>query len=74
MQATVVMVTMWHIWDARNKAREGELLMHPRSTAEKSLAYIQMITEHLYQTEPTHRRETTSAVPRWSPLPAAAGR
>jgi hypothetical protein len=69
MQATVLMVTMWHIWDARNKIREGEPLMHPNSIAQKVLAYIQMIATHLYKTEPYNRRETIAIAPKWSPPP-----
>jgi ribonuclease HI len=69
MQATVMMVTMWHIWDARNKVREEETLMHPRSIAEKILACIQMIATHLYQAAPINRRETSSVVRKWSPPP-----
>jgi hypothetical protein len=69
MQATVMMVTMWHIWDARNRVREGETLMRPRSIAEKILAYIQMIATHLYQAAPINRRETGSVVRKWSPPP-----
>jgi ribonuclease HI len=69
MDATVMVVTMWHIWDARNKIREGEPLMHPRVVAEKALAYIQMIAMHLYKPTSIHRCETTSSVLRWSPPP-----
>jgi ribonuclease HI len=69
MQTTAMMVTMWHIWEARNKVQEGETMLHPKSIAEKVLAYIQMIATHLYQTDPTNRRESKSADLQWTPPP-----
>ena len=36
MEATTLTVTLWHIWDARNKVREGEALMHHDQLLEKS--------------------------------------
>jgi ribonuclease HI len=68
LEATILTVTLWHIWDARNQVREGESLMHPRSVAEKALAYIQMIATYLYKSNPDHRREA-APTPKWSPPP-----
>jgi hypothetical protein len=70
LEATAMVVTTWHIWDARNRFREGEPMMHPRSVAEKALAYIQMIIMHLYKPSASHRRESNSSVLKWSPPPA----
>jgi hypothetical protein len=67
MERTTMVVTMWHLWDARNKAREGEPMMHPNSVAEKALAYIEMIATHFYK--PSHRCEFNSSIPKWSPPP-----
>jgi ribonuclease HI len=69
MEATVMITTMWHIWDARNRVREGESLMHPKSVAEKCLAYIQMIATHLFKPASNQRRETNKSVLKWSPPP-----
>uniref|UniRef100_A0ACD5VPV2 Uncharacterized protein n=1 Tax=Avena sativa TaxID=4498 RepID=A0ACD5VPV2_AVESA len=44
--------------------------MHPRSIAEKVLAYIRMINLHLYKPTPSHGRETTASILKWSPPPA----
>jgi hypothetical protein len=49
LELTTVMTTLWHIWDARNKAREDDILMHPGSIATKVKAYIEMILQHLYK-------------------------
>jgi hypothetical protein len=69
LEATAMVVSMWHIWDARNRVREGEPMMHPRSVAEKALAYIQMIVTHLYNPPTSHRREISSSMLKWSPPP-----
>jgi ribonuclease HI len=61
---------MWHIWDARNRFHEGEPIMHPRSVAEKALAYILMIITHMYKPSASHRRESNLSVLKWSPPPA----
>jgi hypothetical protein len=69
VEATVVMVVLWHIWDARNKAREGDTLVHPRTTAAKAKAYIEMILNNLYKTAPTYRCESSSSRAKWTPPP-----
>jgi hypothetical protein len=70
LEATAMVVTMSHIWDARNRFPEGEPMMHPRSVAKKTLAYIQMIVTHLYKPSTSHRRESKSSVLKWSSSPA----
>jgi hypothetical protein len=70
MEATIAFVSLWHIWDARNKTREEDIFLHPRVIAEKALAYVRMIDMHLYKLVYCQRRETTSSVPKWSPPPA----
>jgi hypothetical protein len=70
LEATVLMVSLWHIWDARNKYREGEVFMHPKSIAAKIKAYIDMICIHLYKPTNATRREPSSSTPKWVPPPA----
>jgi hypothetical protein len=70
LEATTLMVTLWHIWDARNKCREGEGMMHPKSLAAKIKAYIDMICIHLYKPMTADRRESYSSTPKWVPPPA----
>jgi hypothetical protein len=69
VEATYVMTTMWHIWDARNRIREGENLMHPHAPAMKIKAYIDMILQHLYKTGTDQRCETKISSIKWSPPP-----
>jgi hypothetical protein len=54
--------TVWRIWDARNKAREGEGLVHPSSLAARINAYVDSILLHLYTPTTIHRRELSSSV------------
>ncbi|XP_071680193.1 uncharacterized protein [Lolium perenne] len=65
---TAAITAMWHIWDARNKAREGEGVLHPTSLAAKVNAYIEMILVHLYKSATNHRRELSSGA-KWVPPP-----
>uniref|UniRef100_A0A8I6YGG0 RNase H type-1 domain-containing protein n=1 Tax=Hordeum vulgare subsp. vulgare TaxID=112509 RepID=A0A8I6YGG0_HORVV len=69
LAATVLVVTCWHIWDARNKLREENINQHPSSLALKIKAYVDMIVEHLFITKTNHRREPSTTTS-WVPPPA----
>jgi hypothetical protein len=66
-EATILMVTFWHIWDARNKCREGDGILNPSVVATKIKAYVELIFTHLYKPSPANRREPTSSSPKWVP-------
>ena len=66
------MVTMWHIWDARNKAREEEVMFHPTTVTSKVKAYVHMILDHLYSLTPHHRCVSPSSLPKWIPPPVGS--
>jgi hypothetical protein len=57
LEATIFMVSMWHIRDSRNKFCEGDGMMHPKSLAAKIKAYIDLI---YYKSKPSNRREPSS--------------
>ena len=57
-----IMVTMWHIWDARNKAREEKVLFHPNTVAMKVKAYVHMILDQLYSPGPAHKCVSPSSL------------
>lgn len=63
-------VTIWHIWEARNNARNSGEVAHPRRTAAKIKAYVDMILLHLYKPASGQRRETPALSPSWSPPPS----
>jgi hypothetical protein len=69
IEATSVMVAMWHIWDARNKFHEEGTMAHPSSIAVKVKAYVEMLLLHLYKPKPNHRRESSSSTTKWTPPP-----
>jgi ribonuclease HI len=68
LEATVLAVTCWHIWDARNKLREEHTMVSPTSVAAKIKAYVDIIVEHLFRTKPSHSREPSS-LSCWVPPP-----
>jgi hypothetical protein len=70
LEATILAVSFWHIWDARNKGREGEGETHPKIIAAKIKAYIDMICTHLYKPKTASRRESSTSTPKWIPPPA----
>jgi ribonuclease HI len=63
------MVTMWHIWDARNKTREDDVLIHPNSVVSKIISYLNMIFVHLYKPVSDHRCVPSSSSHKWVPPP-----
>jgi ribonuclease HI len=68
VQATVLAVTCWHVWEARNDARNGNGLMHPDRVAGKIKAYVNNIIQFCYKS-PSAKRCDPSSVPRWVPPP-----
>ncbi|KAM3230197.1 hypothetical protein ACQJBY_060782 [Aegilops geniculata] len=68
-EATVMAVSIWHIWDARNSARNTLEVPTPRSTASKIRGYVDMIFEHIYKPVPVNRCETIASSYNWSPPP-----
>jgi hypothetical protein len=44
-QATVLAVTFWHIWEARNEARNSKTKPNPSRTAGKIIAYVNLIQQ-----------------------------
>jgi hypothetical protein len=67
-QATVLAVTFWHIWDARNKLREEGCTVNPLNIAVKIKAYVELILTDRSKPSHGHRHETSRAVS-WSPPP-----
>lgn len=69
LMATVMAVTIWHVWEARSSTRNNEDEPHPVRTAFKIKAYVDLIVQHLYKLDPAHRRESTASSSVWSPPP-----
>jgi hypothetical protein len=69
VEATILAVGFWHLWEARNDARNNRAHPDPKQVSVKSLAYVDMIIQNCYTTKPSSRRETSQA-PRWSPPPS----
>jgi hypothetical protein len=49
LQATTLAVGFWHIWEARNEARETGGKPNPSRTCAKILAYVDLIKSHLFK-------------------------
>lgn len=69
VDATVFTVCIWHIWEARNGARNGETMMHPRRVAEKIKAYVEMIMQFTFKSKTSNRCESFVSLPKWTPPP-----
>ena len=68
LEATTLAVGCWHIWDARNDARNNQTEQHPQNTSAKIIAYIEMIVQHCYKPKLGTRRESNKPH-RWTPPP-----
>ncbi|KAJ1295893.1 hypothetical protein BS78_01G258100 [Paspalum vaginatum] len=44
----ILVISVWHIWGARNAVRNGEPEVHPHCIVEKLLAYVDMVLLRLY--------------------------
>lgn len=58
---TVLTVTLWHIWDTRNDARNGIAAPHPRCIAMKIKAYVELIFLHLFKPAPESSHEARAS-------------
>jgi ribonuclease HI len=67
-EATIFVISLWHIWEARNAIRNGEREVHPHRLVEKILAYVDMVVLHMY--DPVIPNSCDSVKPKyWSPPP-----
>jgi hypothetical protein len=68
LEATVLTIGCWHIWDARNDARNNQSIPDLFRTAARITAYVDMVVHHCYKPKPEYRRETSTPY-KWSPPP-----
>jgi hypothetical protein len=68
VQATALAVTSWHIWDARNDAKNGISQLHPFWLANKIKVYVENIIQHCYKPSAPKRCESPSVL-KWTPPP-----
>jgi hypothetical protein len=68
LEATTLAVGCWHIWEARNDARNNQVEPQPKKISMKITAYIDMIVQHCFKSNPTTRRESKKPQ-KWSPPP-----
>jgi hypothetical protein len=67
--ATVLAVTVWHIWDARNDVRNNEGQANISRVVSKTLAYVEMILKYMCRARETRRATAESVRQRWISLP-----
>ncbi|KAE8795598.1 Protein vip1 [Hordeum vulgare] len=72
LEATSLVVTIWHIWEACNDARNNNVRMHPLGVVEKALASVDFIVQNCARTAIVSRRDTPLCHVKWVPLPADA--
>lgn len=70
LQNKVMVVTIWHIWQARNEAKNNNSPVNPRRVAQSVVAYVNMLTQFCFNLCPAPRCESPSSVARWVPPPA----
>lgn len=67
-EATILTITIWHIWEARNCVRNGEHEVHPCCIVQKIQAYVEMVLMHLY--EPVDSKKCDPVIyKQWAPPP-----
>jgi hypothetical protein len=64
--STVMSVTCWHVWEARNDARNNQAEPHPFRLAMKIKAYVDILVQFCFKSKSAIRREVVASVPRWS--------
>jgi hypothetical protein len=67
IQTTAITLTFWHLWEARNDARNNEGIIHPRRIVEKIKAYVDMVVLHCFKKPQASRCESISSPLKWTP-------
>uniref|UniRef100_A0A0A8XVJ3 Reverse transcriptase zinc-binding domain-containing protein n=1 Tax=Arundo donax TaxID=35708 RepID=A0A0A8XVJ3_ARUDO len=65
-EATILAISFWRIWEARNGMRNGDGVVHPHCIAGKILAYGDMVLMHLYESAISNRCDPPHPK-RWAP-------
>jgi hypothetical protein len=65
--ATVLAVTCWHVWEARNELRNDDVQIHPARVTAKVLAYVDMILAYMFKEKAVMDQSTASMGVRWVP-------
>ena len=68
LEATVLAVGSWHIWEARNDVRNNKGTPDPRRTSTKILVYVDLIVQHCFKASPGNRR-VSNEPEKWTPPP-----
>ena len=68
MEATILVIAIWHIWESRNAVRNGKNEVHPHCIVEKILAYVDMVLLHMFKPVPSNRCDSPRRK-KWDPPP-----
>ena len=68
-QSTVLAITVWHIWEARNTARNEPEAPPPKHTTARARGYIDMIFHHLFKSAVVDPQVTPPSSSSWTPPP-----
>lgn len=69
INATVLAVTSWLVWEARNEYMNNGIFLPPVRVATRSLGYVDMILNFLFKEKVAKQRSEAAVVSRWSPPP-----
>jgi hypothetical protein len=67
IHAMALTVTCWHMWEARNEARNQTCFSPPGRIAARALAYIELVVSNLFKEKEVKGRGATTAPQRWVP-------
>lgn len=60
------MITIWHIWEAKNNVKNGDFRVHPQCVVEKIQVYTEMVLSHLYKPVDSKRCDLAKSK-QWAP-------
>lgn len=71
IQATAITIMIWHLWEARNGARNADGFLHPKRIVEKTRVYVDMVVQHCVNQPRAACCGSVSSPLRWTPPPAS---
>ena len=70
LNATVLAITCWHIWESRNDARNNIGNLQPECLAAKITVYVELVEHHCFKKCSLPRGVSNLQTPSWNPPPA----
>ena len=69
LNSTVLAITCWHIWEARNDVRNNATCLQPERVAVKITAYVDLVMQNCFKFQSKPTKQANLQARSWTPPP-----